>query len=183
MFKNIGQLQGVPSPSSEVVTRAMDLLIALGAGDKTMKKTLQELKEIQLHNEEVSKSAKTSLDSIVMMNMDLKRREGFLKSDIEEHDIENKKIRDELEMLKNRAELRIKTNEEAIINRNEDLNKKSVECEHQRMVNESIGKTLAEDTRYLNVQLAKLKQDRAICDKESQDLNKTRESLKTIFGS
>ncbi len=63
-LQKVGALHTVPRPSATVATEALNLLSALGGGDKKVRKELEEMRDVQTHNERVFKDAKAVLTEV-----------------------------------------------------------------------------------------------------------------------
>ena len=102
-------LRSVPSPSSEVIVAASQLLASLGGGNKHVKKSLEEMLEIQKHNEEVRETAKNIIEDIARESRELKIREDSLKKSVADFDANMAERSRDMAMVSGRLAMKEKT--------------------------------------------------------------------------
>lgn len=83
----------VPSPGSAALNEALNLISGLGSGDKNLKKMLEEMKEVQKHNEEIAQDAVDAVSEAIK-TQDLLRKDSLaLEKDREAFESETRDAR------------------------------------------------------------------------------------------
>ncbi len=127
-------VRSVGPPSSTVAQAALDLMISLGGSNDAAAKMIEEMREVQQHNEQVRDEARAATEAAVAASLDLEERKEAFRHEREQAVVNEANTREILEARERSANLRESEAAMAAGQRKQELDDRSVAVDGRERV-------------------------------------------------